>query len=182
MDSIDWLVDEGFTDGFVRVDGYREYRPMANITRCDMAAFLYRISGEPDYEPTEEDKEKFSDVIQNGTEADTSHYKEVLWLAHMGISTGFPDGTFRPYDTVKRCDMAAFLYRTAGEPVYEESGADATRFNDVDAKTDHRKEVLWLANVGISTGFDDGGFHPYAEIVRCDMAAFLERTYKFMNG
>lgn len=39
------------------------------------------------------------------------HQGDILWLASSGVSSGFPDGTFRPYATAARCDMAAFLRR-----------------------------------------------------------------------
>ena len=32
------------------------------------------------------------------------------------IATGYPDGTFRPWNSVNRDAMAAFMYRLAGEP------------------------------------------------------------------
>lgn len=52
----------------------------------------------------------FSDVDEN-----TPHAKEVWWLAAQGISAGWDEAdgtmTFRPYETVKRGDMAAFLHR-----------------------------------------------------------------------
>jgi hypothetical protein len=41
----------------------------------------------------------------------TAHSREIWWLAEAGISTGWPDGTFRPYNTVARADLAAFLHR-----------------------------------------------------------------------
>ena len=50
----------------------------------------------------------------------TSHafYKEISWLAHMGISTGWAatGGTriFGPGRPVLRDQMAAFMYRLAG--------------------------------------------------------------------
>ena len=112
----------------------------------------------------------FDDV--NGA---TPHADHIAWLAAQGISTGFPDGTFRPYDPVARCDMAAFLYRLAGSPEYEPSEEAKARFSDVDEGTPHAKEVWWLAEQGITTGFPDGTFRPYDTIVRCDMAAFLHR-------
>jgi hypothetical protein len=40
--------------------------------------------------------------------------KEIRWLKNNGITTGYPDGTFRPDNTVSRAEMAAFLYREAG--------------------------------------------------------------------
>ena len=113
---------------------------------------------------------------------DTPHYKDILWLYSSGISTGFQDGTFRPYNSVARCDMAAFLYRLAGEPDYTPSKKDKAYFSDVDEDTPHAKEIWWLAHEGISRGWDekDGThtFRPYASIARCDMAAFLMRLSK----
>ena len=43
----------------------------------------------------------------------TNHvfYKEIAWMNSQGIAKGWPDGTFRPYQPVKRDQMAAFLYR-----------------------------------------------------------------------
>ena len=106
----------------------------------------------------------------------TPHKTDIEWLAANGISTGFENGNFEPYSNVARCDMAAFLYRLAGSPAYEVTAEDLAAFSDVDEATPHCKEVCWLASTGISTGFEDGTFRPYASIVRCDMAAFLHRT------
>lgn len=112
----------------------------------------------------------FSDV-----DGRTSHYGDIMWLADRGISSGFPDGTFRPYDNIARCDMAAFLYRLADEPPYDVTDEDTSAFSDVGQSTPHLKEVCWLASEGISTGFPDKTFRPYESIARCDMAAFLHR-------
>ncbi|MBE0011316.1 S-layer homology domain-containing protein, partial [Arthrobacter sp. AET 35A] len=38
-------------------------------------------------------------------------YKEMAWLADRGISTGWPDSTYRPLQPIKRDAMAAFIYR-----------------------------------------------------------------------
>ena len=43
--------------------------------------------------------------------AKTDHHEDIWWLAKTGISTGFPDGTFRGMSPVARQDMAAFLKR-----------------------------------------------------------------------
>ena len=64
------------------------------------------MAGSPAYEPSASDMARFSDV-----DASTPHAKEVWWLASAGVSSGYGDGTFRPYESVARCDMAAFLYR-----------------------------------------------------------------------
>ncbi|WP_199582651.1 S-layer homology domain-containing protein [Collinsella sp. AF38-3AC] len=41
----------------------------------------------------------------------TPHAGDIGWLAQAGISTGYPNGTFRPMVPVYRQDMATFLHR-----------------------------------------------------------------------
>jgi len=99
--------------------------------------------------------------------------QEIRWLADSGITTGFPDGTFRPSASVERQAMAAFLYRAAGSPDFD---APATSpFRDVRTGDPFYKEITWLADTGITTGFSDGTFRPTAPIERQAMAAFLYR-------
>jgi len=38
----------------------------------------------------------------------------IWWLKDNGITTGYPDNTFRPESNVTRAEMAAFLHREAG--------------------------------------------------------------------
>lgn len=108
----------------------------------------------------------------------TPHQSDIGWLVEKGISTGFEDGTFRPYSSIARCDMAAFLYRLAGSPAYEPAESERVKFRDVSASTPHSNEVLWLASTGVSMGYEDGTFRPYTSVARCDMAAFLHRFYE----
>ena len=115
----------------------------------------------------------------------TSHYDDVQWLASSGISTGYPDGTFRPYVEVARCDMAAFIRRLAKNnnwldaAAWTPSEADWNTFKDIDKSSPHAEDVLWLAHAEISQGWDVGNgqkeFRPFAIVARCDMAAFLHR-------
>ena len=171
-DDILWMRGKGITTGFS--DG--TFRPYDNIARCDMAAFLYRMMGSPADEISDDVKSMFSDVDE-----ETPHAEAIWWMASMGITTGFEDGTFRPYETVKRCDMAAFLYRTAQIKKVSTTGDGEIAFRDVDEETPHYSEIVWLADKGISTGFPDGTFRPFDEVARCDMAAFLKRTCSLIN-
>ena len=124
-------------------------------------------------------------VTQDGAfvdvDASTPHRAAVLYLSSTGVTAGYPDGSFKPYANVARADMAAFLRRYAVALGVSDAGTwqpgdgDRARFSDVDEGTAHAEDILWLAHAGISTGFEDGGFHPYASIARCDMAAFLRR-------
>ena len=177
-DDIEWLFETGVSTGWYESDGTRTFRPGNPIVRQDMAAFLYRLAGSPEYVPSERDALRFSDVT-----VATPHATEIWWLASTGVSTGWleDDGsaTFRPTNTVVRQDMAAFLYRLAGWPEFAPTDDDWQRFTDVDHSTPHNREILWLTSTGVSTGWaeDDGTFtfRPTNRIVRQDMAAFLHR-------
>lgn len=174
VQDIWWLAYSGISEGWSESYDRRSFRPYAIVARSDMAAFLYRLAGEPAF--NEASAPRFSDVNSS-----TPHRKAILWLASQGISKGWDNGdgtfSFRPYTNVARADMAAFLYRLAGSPEFDESSV--TAFRDVDASTPHREAILWLASSGVSKGWDEGGgaysFRPYLEVARCDMAAFLHR-------
>ncbi len=174
--DIAWLATKGVSTGWQEKDGSYTFRPFNNVARADMAAFLYRLAGSPVY--TLPSVSPFKDCNTS-----TPHYKEICWLADAGISKGW-DVTggkeFRPYETVARCDMAAFLYRMAGSPGYTESSSSS--FNDVESSTPHYKEICWLADKGVSRGWEvaDGlEFRPYTKVARADMAAFLRRMYDY---
>ena len=152
------------------VDLGKESDPSKIMVKQDGAWYIY------DFEAKEQTP-TFTD-----TTADTPHMEDIQWLAQSGISKGFPDGTFRPYASMARCDMAAFLYRLAGEPAFEPTAEDKAAFPDVTDKTDHAKEIWWMASQGIAKGFPDGTFKPYGTIVRQDMAAFLHRMSDVTEG
>ena len=176
-----WLAYKGISIGWVAEDGTTTFRPMSNVARADMAAFLYRLAGSPAYEPDAEDLTAFEDVDEG-----TPHRKEVLWLASAGISEGWDIGggkrEFRPYESIARSDMAAFLHRLAGWMGAPEPEGAGKSFPDVTTNMAHAEDVAWLSAVGITTGFPDGTFRPYDSIVRCDMAAFLHRLDGFVGG
>lgn len=98
-------------------------------------------------------------------------------LAMDGVTTGHPDGTYRPMASVTREAMAAFLYRQAGEPAF--TSPTTSPFTDVSTGHPFYAEICWLAAEGISTGWaeDDGTttFRPGEPVSREAMAAFLHR-------
>ncbi len=112
---------------------------------------------------------------QEFTDVPTDHpfFAEISWLVAEGITTGYPDGTFKPDRRVNRQAMAAFLYRLAGEPAFTPPGAPS--FSDVGASHPFFTEIEWLASTGITGGFPDGTFRPGGEVSRQAMAAFLYR-------
>lgn len=163
--QIEWMRRTGITTGYA--DG--TFRPTLVVTRDQLAAFLYRLSGSPAYAPPA--RSPFVDVA-------TSHqfYKEISWLAARRISTGWlnADGTrsFRPATPVSREATAAFLYRLGAKGF--PATASPAMFTDLGASP-FVKEINWMATAGVATGWPDGTFRPLASTSREAMAAFLYR-------
>ena len=101
-------------------------------------------------------------------------YKEIAWMQQEGISTGWADGTFRPYDSVSREAMAAFFYRAAGSPQFEAPAVSP--FKDVASTSPFYKEIAWMSSAKLSTGWADGKYRPYDEVSREATAAFFYRA------
>ena len=160
--DINWLAQRRITTGYP--DG--TFRPNGSVERGAMAAFFYRMAGSPQF--TAPSTPSFKDVPR-----DHPFYKEIEWMRARGITTGWSDGTFRPNDAVNRDAMAAFFYRYAGSPAY--SAPSVSPFSDVSTGSQFYREIAWLADQRITTGWPDGSFRPVQPIERGAMAAFLHR-------
>lgn len=156
--EISWLVDEGITVG----RGNGRFAPNGTVTRAQMAAFLWRLMGEP----AESQPHGFTDV------ADRDYFAPaVRWLAASGITEGAAGGDrFEPNRPVSRGQMAAFLHRLAGAP----SAGGGHGFGDL---TGHHYEdaVVWLVEHGITLGLTDREFGGQQRVLRGQTAAFLYR-------
>ncbi|SDX40612.1 S-layer homology domain-containing protein [Arthrobacter sp. cf158] len=106
--EITWLADKGISTGWVEADKSKTYRPLQPVNRDAMAAFMYRLAGEPEF--TAPKVSPFVDVPVGA-----QFYKEITWLAAQGISTGWAETgnakSFRPLQPVNRDAMAAFMFR-----------------------------------------------------------------------
>ena len=174
--EIAWLSSASITTGFVNRDGSRSFAPSAPVLREQFAAFLYRYAGSPAVELPA--KSPFADVPTTAT-----FYKEIVWMAQRGISTGYveADGTttFRPSQPVLREQTAAFLFRYDNP----DFGTDEQSFTDVPTSAVFYRQIEWLADEGISTGYPGPNgtktFAPSAPVLREQMAAFL---YRYETG
>jgi Tol biopolymer transport system component len=161
FEEIEDVAAHGFVEGFS--DG--TFRPAKTVTRQAAAAFLFRLSGEPDIPAP--DEPTFTDVPESHT-----FFHEIEWMALEGIAEGFPDGTFRPGGAVTRQSAAAFFFRLVDDSFTDP--AEPT-FTDVPESHTFFHEIEWLAASGITTGFGDGTFRPGNAVTRQSMAAFLSR-------
>ncbi|MCC5952671.1 MAG: S-layer homology domain-containing protein [Acidimicrobiia bacterium] len=164
---IDWAVTTGVTNGFD--DG--TFRPTVPVSRQAFAAFLARYDdGASASAPADcEGDGPFTDVP-----ASHPFCAEITWLVDLGITTGFPDDTFRPTDPISRQAKAAFLTRNAAEDAPASCTGNGP-FDDVPASHPFCAEITWMVDQGITTGFPDNTFRPTNPITRQAAAAFLWR-------
>ena len=160
-DPIYWAVDNNITTGYTD----NTFRPNNNCNRAAVVTFLWRLAGKPDMGITN----AFSDMTGND---DFDH--AITWAAANGITTGYNDGTFRPWDTCHRAAIVTFLWRYAGRP----EPNSMANFSDMTGNTDFNKAISWAAEKNITTGYKDGTFRPYNQCLRLAVATFL---YRYAN-
>jgi len=93
--------------------------------------------------------------------------------------TGTTRSTFAPNERLLRAQVAAILWRMAGEPAVEFQPV----FDDVWVNTPiwYRDAVIWANENGVVQGHA-GRFNPYGEITREQFAAMLHRYAEFTGG
>jgi len=162
-DYIMAIDDADITSGYP--DG--TYRPTENVSRAQMAAFIIRAEFGEDfsYSPTPH----FSDI------SDTHWaFKYIQKMYDEGITTGYPDGTYRPSENVTRAQMATFIIRALfGDDFdYELS----PHFSDIPDTHWAFKYIQKMYDEGITTGYEDGTYRPAQNVSRAQMATFIARA------
>ncbi len=99
--------------------------------------------------------------------SDSAHAESIAATERAGVTTGFPDGTFRPDVEVSRGQMASFLARALDLP------PGTATYSDVSASHTHAAAISSLATAGITNGFPDGTFRPDEPVSRGQMASFM---------
>ncbi|MDO5634639.1 MAG: S-layer homology domain-containing protein [Micrococcus sp.] len=157
--AITWISERGITTG------YRDnsFRPNNHVTRGEVAAFLYRYSGDNHTGPSQS---PFWDMRPQDP-----HYDAVTWAVDQGIFTGYVDGSARAASPVSRQEIAIMMHRMAGSP----AASGAHRFRDVSATSYAAAAVQWLAGEGIARGYTDGTFRPTIGVARSETAAMMQR-------
>ena|GEM_PF-1783779 len=110
----------------------------------------------------------------------SNHWAEaaIIKAVKLGITSGFPDGAFKPDEPITRAQFAIFLVRALALDSSASTAELAVKF------TDHRdipnwasEQLLTAVEAGIMTGYEDQTLRPQAEISRAQMAVMLNRAY-----
>ena len=153
-------------DHFNYVIGYPDdtVRPNANITRAEVATIFFRLLTDDGRKEFDTKTSTFSDV------ADGQWYtRAIATLANAKIVSGYPDGSFRPNDSITRAEMATIIARFAN------LSADGKTFSDI---KDHwaQKYIELAAGNGWINGYSDGSFGPDKKITRAETFAMINRV------
>ncbi len=99
-------------------------------------------------------------------------------LANAGITSGYPDGTYRPENNATRGEMAVFLLKAMNGPAYTPPVATKFSFSDIEGHW-AADWIEALKETGLTSGYPDGTYQPDSPISRAEMAVFL---LKAING
>jgi hypothetical protein len=97
--AINWLASTGITVG----DGNGHYMPKDNVTREQMAVFMWKLAGEN--AKVGKNKMKFNDIGELGKVSQQA----INWIASYSITVGNGKGDYLPKDMVTRGQMALFM-------------------------------------------------------------------------
>ncbi len=139
------------------------FSPNANMSRAMLATVLYRMSGDSAQAGT-----TFRDVSSSAYYA-----AAVNWASEKGIVNGTSATTFSPNKNITREQLAAMLYRYAGEP---DGSADLSAYTDAGSVSAYaEKAVQWCVKNGILTGKTSTTLAPKATATRAECATMLQR-------
>lgn len=94
---------------------------------------------------------------------------------HYAYIKGYPNGSFKPTDTITRAEAATIFYRLLTDTTRKAYATTYNSFKDVPATAWYNTAVSTMAKLGIVNGGADGYFRPNDPITRAEIAAMIAR-------
>lgn len=155
-----------YTDHFAYMVGYPDgtFMPQANITRAEVAAIIYRLM-------TPASRAKFSsaDCMFSDVQAGMWFNESVCTLVKAGIISGYPDGTFKPNQSITRAEFSSMIAR-----MFSVSYVGNNSFEDINGHW-AQSYMNILSKLGILKGDSNGNANPDANLTRAEAAAMCNR-------
>ena len=148
------------------IKGYPDgtFKPQANVTRAEAAQmFATLLNGGANFGTSS--ATRFSDASDNWFS------KAVNYVVAKGLISGYPDGTFKPNESITRAEFAQMI---SGYVKNEKKST--TDFQDV--KDHWAKDAIdkLYGNKKVS-GYPDGSFKPNAKITRAEAVTILNSVF-----
>ncbi|MGM9923589.1 MAG: S-layer homology domain-containing protein [Bacillus sp. (in: firmicutes)] len=157
-DEINYLTGKGIITGYP--DG--TFKPEQTVTRAAAAMMIGRAL---DLDGTQR-KTKFKDV--NSTMVASGYIQSAV---EKGIISGFPDGTFKPNQSVTRGQLAIFLAKA-----FQLEKTATVTFKDVSPSMAAYPYIGKLVAANITTGYEDNTYRPNIAVTRGQFSAFMARA------
>lgn len=146
------------------ISGYpnKTFRPAEPVTRAAAAIMIgkaLQLDGE-------QRDTSFSDVSSS---QQASGY--IASAVDEGIISGYPNGTYKPYETVTRGQMAIFLSRA-----FKLTEEAAVPFSDISPNMSAYTFIQRITAENIAAGYPDGTYRPNDAVTRAQFSAFLARA------
>jgi hypothetical protein len=147
------------------ISGYPDntFRPYANATRGQLTKIVVLGFNMSIYMPA---TPTFSDVAP-----DHPFYGYVETAAHEGLVSGYPDGTFRPFNNVTRGQLTKIVVEAAGWLPYT---PPAATFSDVPPSHPFYVYIETAYQHHIIQGYSDGTFRPFGDATRGQIAKIVD--------
>jgi S-layer homology domain/Bacterial TSP3 repeat len=175
-DSISRLIHQGIVEG-VNEHGVMLVKPDAPITRAEFITMLVKSMYTRE-ELANELKRISAYSFQDTSRHWANHYIELA--NRMQISSGYPDGMFRPEKPISRAEMAALTVKAANVMHAEQSEQyEQMAFQDLSKSHWAYQLILTAAQNKLIAGFPDGTFKPEVTTKRAEamvvITAMLQR-------
>ena len=110
----------------------------------------------------------------------TDWYATEEVLGHVlehGLMHGYDDGTFGPYVSITRGQVACVLWNMAGSP-----NANSESFSDVDYSQYYGGAIRWARAHAVINGYGNNTFDPEKPVTREELCAMLANYAKEIGG
>ena len=121
------------------------------------------VIASPDYQPA------FEDVPEG-----SAYYDGVRWAVRAQVMDSDSETLFGADNTVTRGELIRIFYRLAGSPSV--TRPDRSPYEDVDESDPNYDAYLWAREQQITSGWNDGKFHPEAPLSNASTVALLHRA------
>ena len=164
-------VKYAYENGLMAGTGGSAFSPEGVATRGQIVTILWRLAGSPGMED-EIWGYPYADV-----DANAYYATAVYWARMNGIASGYTSQQFGPNDTITREQLAAMLYRFAGDQGWDTSArADLSRYADAGQVSAWAVDALRWANAeGLIAGTSAATLTPGATATRAQVAVILMR-------
>jgi len=151
------------------ISGYQDgtFKPNKPATRAEFARIMNQALG-----LSEKRNVNFSDVSMNDW-----FYNDVSVALGEKYTAGFPDGTFKPNETITRAQAAVFIAKAI-----KVAGGSVAAFTDsYDIPRWARDSVGAIVEKGYMSGYPDGTFKPNAVLTRAEAVSTLNRIIEIAD-